>query len=117
MKNYLSTITLLTCACGLAILLTGCGKSANAHTEFWVRGNCDMCKETIEEAVQATPGVASAMYDLDAHTLNVNFDSTKVTIPQLHAACAGAGYETKTQPAEVAAYADLPKCCKKPADQ
>jgi periplasmic mercuric ion binding protein len=98
-------------------LLTGCGKPYNASTEFWVRGNCDMCKATIEKAVNATDGVANASYDVDAHQLHVDYDSTKVNLAGLHAACASAGYETKNTPAIQAAYADLPVCCKKPEDQ
>lgn len=108
---------LLLAALSIVILLSGCGPKGNASTEFWVRGNCEMCKETIETAVKGTPGVAQAEYDLESHTLHVDFDSTKVNVSKLHAACAGAGYETKTTPAENEAYAELPKCCKKPADQ
>jgi periplasmic mercuric ion binding protein len=117
MKNFPHSIIILLLGLSLATLLTACGPSGNASTSFWVRGNCDMCKETIEGAAKATPGVASAVYDLEAHMLQIDYDSTKVTIPQLHAACAGAGYDTKIQTAESEAYADLPKCCKKPADQ
>jgi periplasmic mercuric ion binding protein len=101
----------------LASVWSGCSNKGNASTEFWVRGNCEMCKATIEGALAATPGVASAVYDLDAHTLHVDYDSTKVTISGLHAACAGAGYESKVQSAEPQAYANLPTCCKKPEDQ
>jgi periplasmic mercuric ion binding protein len=115
MKSHkISPLLMMLCTLGL---LAGCGAQGNADAAFWVRGNCEMCKATIEDALHAQPGVASATYDLEAHTLHVRYDSTQITESKLHAACAGAGYETKVQPAQTQAYADLPKCCKKPADQ
>lgn len=101
----------------LIVSLAGCGAKGNASTAFWVRGNCDMCKATIEKALSSTDGVASAGYDLAANTLQVEYDSTKVTVDGLHKACAKAGYDTKLVLADLGAYSDLPKCCKKPEDQ
>jgi periplasmic mercuric ion binding protein len=96
--------------------LQGCSTS-NASADFWVRGNCEMCKATIEAALTANPGVAAADYQIETQTLHVDYDSTQINLAGLHAACASAGYETKTQAAQEEAYAELPKCCKKPEDQ
>ncbi len=97
----------------LVLQLSGCGAKANAHTEFWVRGNCEMCQETIEKALNGTKGVASAKFDLDHNMAIIDFDSTVVKVSDLHQACANAGYETKLTPASETAYEALPKCCKK----
>lgn len=97
----------------MAALLHSCTATGNATAEFWVRGNCEMCQERIEAALQAVEGVASAHYDLDAHMARVHYDSVRVKPDDLHGACASAGYETKTTPASADAYDALPKCCKK----
>ncbi len=89
---------------------------ANAETDFWVRGNCDMCKKTIETALENVEGVASANYDLDQHTAKVSFDSSKTNHEALAKAVAASGYDTKEALADDQAYQDLPKCCKKPED-
>lgn len=108
-----SSLGILALLLGLAIHLSGCTAKGNAHAEFWVRGNCDMCKETIEKALKGTKGVTEATYDLDAHTAIVDYDSSQVDVTGLHQACANAGYETKVSPASADAYEALPKCCKK----
>lgn len=100
----------------ILFLLSSCGDSGNAQTEFWVRGNCDMCKENIETALNEVAGVASASYDLESHMANISYDSTKVIPGDLHQAIANAGYDTKEITAIQAAYDELPKCCKKPED-
>jgi periplasmic mercuric ion binding protein len=110
-------ILLLLPALATLVWLPGCGAKGNASAEFWVRGNCEMCKATIEASLTANPGVAAADYQIETQTLHVDYDSTQVNLAGLHAACASAGYETKTQAAQEKAYAELPKCCKKPEDQ
>jgi copper chaperone CopZ len=95
------------------VQLSSCGTKANAHAEFWVRGNCEMCQATIEGALQSTKGVAAAKFDLNTNQAIVDFDSTLVKVSDLHQAVANAGYETKMTPASETAYEALPKCCKK----
>lgn len=100
----------------LLVALSGCQSTGNASEEFWVRGNCEMCKSNIEEAVSGIDGVASVDYDLEANLISVSYDSTKVNVDNLHMACAAAGYETKLEKAVASAYDELPKCCKKLTD-
>ncbi|HHG84854.1 MAG TPA: copper chaperone [Bacteroidetes bacterium] len=100
----------------LILLLAGCTQG-NATAEFWVRGNCEMCQETIETALNGLDGVANASYNIDLHTATVSYDSNLVTVADLHRACAGAGYDTRKETAIVAAYNALSDCCKKPEDQ
>jgi mercuric ion binding protein len=111
--HLMSLLGSLVFAALFVLQLSGCGAKANAHAEFWVRGNCEMCQETIEKALNGTKGVASAKFDLDKNMAIIDFDSTIVKVSDLHQACANAGYETKLSPASEVAYESLPKCCKK----
>ena len=102
----------------LAIGNSSCSETkANASTEFWVRGNCNMCKERIESALEDTPGVAHADYDLDQNLAQIDFDSTLVGPEALHKAISEAGYDTKLKSADMAAYQLLPRCCLRKEDQ
>lgn len=100
----------------LVLVLSGCGPTGNASAEYWVRGNCNMCKSNIEDALAAVDGVADANYDLETNLVSVSYDSARVVVRDLHLACAKAGYETKLEQADVSAYENLPDCCKKPTD-
>ncbi len=117
MKNRILGLFMLTIL-GSMLALSGCsaGATSNSSAEFWVRSNCEMCKETIETALNGTEGVAHAELNLDNHMIKVDFDSSKVDVAGLHKACASAGYETKETPHVETAYQDLPKCCKKMED-
>src|SRR5687767_2541636 len=99
-------------AMAVAVFLAGCTAKGNAETEFWVRANCEMCQETIEDALKTTQGVVKAEFDLAANTARVSYDSNLVNTMGLHQAVANAGYETKLVAASVSAYDALPKCCK-----
>ena len=101
---------------GMLVYLAGCTAKGNATTEFWVRGNCDMCRETIEKALNGVEGVSEASYDVDAKMATVTFDSTVSGKMDFHNAVAAAGYETRLVQASGDAYTNLPKCCKKPED-
>ena len=119
MKAFFSPLRFLLLA--LPIVLATCLQScdsvqANSTSEFWVRGNCYMCKKTIETALGDVPGVASAEYDLDNNLAKIEFDSSQTDKSSLMNAVAAAGYETKTVKADDAAYEDLPRCCKKVED-
>ena len=101
----------------LTMIIAGCTANVgNAEHEFWVRGNCDMCKATIETALSDVDGVASATYDLDNHAATVSYDSTKTSPEAFYTAVSEAGYDTRKEKAVVAAYQALPTCCKKPED-
>ena len=44
---------------------------------FGVRGNCGMCKNTIEKAANGVEGVAKATWNVDKKKIEVSFDDTK----------------------------------------
>jgi mercuric ion binding protein len=110
-RKYIQSIAWL----GLSVgLLAACQQnSANQQAEFYVRGNCGMCKERIEETVKAVDGVSKAVWSGKDKMLSISYDSTKVNELQLHQVVAASGHETKlaTSPDDV--HDALPECCKK----
>ena len=78
---------------------------------FGVRGNCSMCKATIEKAVGAVDGVSEADWDVTNKAIEVTFDASKTSDMAIHKAIAGSGYDTDKMAGDAAAYEDLPMCC------
>ena len=85
---------------------------AMADISFGVRGNCGMCKKTIEKAVNKVEGVASANWDVDKKKIDVAFDDTKTDAMAIHNAIAASGYDTEKVAGNEEAYSNLPGCCK-----
>lgn len=79
---------------------------------FGVRGNCGMCKKTIEKAANTVDGVASVNWDVDKKKVDVSFDGTKTTAMAIHNAIAASGYDTDQVSGSEEAYKNLPGCCK-----
>lgn len=84
---------------------------AMTDLSFGVRGNCGMCKSTIEKAVNSVEGVASANWDVDIKKIDVSFDDTKTDAMTIHKAIAASGYDTEKVAGSEEAYKDLPGCC------
>lgn len=107
---YLSILFIIT-------ILQSCGnntaKDAEARTEFFVRGNCGMCKERIETAVMHVDGVKAADWNVDSKLLNVTYDSSKTTVKSLNKAVAEVGHETKLEISPKDTHDKLPMCCQK----
>lgn len=78
---------------------------------FGVRGNCGMCKATIEKAAQSLEGVAAATWDVKKKSISVSYDEHKVKEKEIHNAIAAAGYDTDQASGDKVAYKNLPKCC------
>jgi len=85
---------------------------AMADISFGVRGNCGMCKKTIEKAVNKVEGVASANWDVDKKKIDVSFDDSKTDEMAIHNAIAASGYDTEKVAGSEEAYSNLPGCCK-----
>ncbi|MDA9343569.1 cation transporter [Algibacter sp.] len=84
---------------------------AMADLSFGVRGNCGMCKKTIEKAVKAVEGVANVNWDVDKKKIDVSFDDTKTDADDIHKAIAASGYDTEKVAGNEKAYNSLPGCC------
>ena len=111
----------------IALVLTSCKNEVKKETEvatveashdmamadlaFGVRGNCGMCKKTIEKAVNAVEGVANVNWDVDKKKIDVSFDDTKTDATTIHNAIAASGYDTEKVAGNEEAYNNLPGCC------
>jgi periplasmic mercuric ion binding protein len=98
-----------------SLSLSSC--SSSESSAFWVRGNCEMCKETIEKAVTKVNGVESADWNQETKMLTVYYSPGSKNEKAWNEAVANAGYETKTVTATQESYDKLPKCCKKAEHQ
>jgi len=78
---------------------------------FGVRGNCTMCKSTIEKAALSVDGVSKAEWHVDKKRIDVNYDDTKADIMDIHKAVAASGYDTDKIGGNEEAYKELPSCC------
>jgi len=78
---------------------------------FGVRGNCGMCKSTIEKAANSLDGVTSATWNIDQKTILVSYDSVNMNELSIHKAIAASGYDTEKVLGNLEAYKDLPGCC------
>ena len=78
----------------IAISFTSCTSKAKKETttttevvkemtmtdiSFGVRGNCGMCKTTIEKAANSVEGVATATWDVDLKKIAVSFNDAKTS--------------------------------------
>lgn len=118
---------ILSVALIMAIGLTSCKNEAKKETDsissevsndmamtdlsFGVRGNCGMCKSTIEKAANSVDGVASANWDVDKKKIDVSFDGNKTDAMSIHKAIAASGYDTEKVAGSEEAYKNLPGCC------
>ena len=82
------------------------------NSSFGVRGNCGMCKSTIEKAAKGIDGVSKAVWNKDQKKINVSFDASKTTELAIHKAIAATGYDTSLAKGSETAYANLAGCCK-----
>jgi len=84
---------------------------ASVDLNFGVRGNCGMCKNTIEKAAKSVNGVSTADWDRNKKSIAVSFDDSKTNAMAIHNAIAASGYDTEKVVGNLAAYENLPGCC------
>ena len=77
---------------------------------FGVRGNCGMCKTTIEKAALSVDGVEEASWSISSKILDIKTSSNVDSI-KIHQAVANSGYDTELMLAEDDDYNSLPGCC------
>lgn len=87
-------------------------KMAVTEASFGVRGNCGMCKKTIETAANSVEGVTSATWDKAKKKMNVSFDASKTNAMAVQTAVANSGYDTENVTGNLESYNGLPGCCK-----
>ena len=81
---------------------------------FGVRGNCGMCKSTIESATMSIEGVDTASWSTESKMISINVSSeiNDQLINDIHHAIAKSGYDTEISTALDQDYDKLPMCCK-----
>jgi copper chaperone CopZ len=119
-KYFLCLLTIV------AISFTSCNKEIKKDTttptemskevaeleiSFGVRGNCGMCKSTIEEAANSVEGVSKADWDVDLKKIKISLLNDKTNIMSIHEAIALSGYDTDKVSGNQDAYNNLPGCC------
>tara|TARA_B100000427_G_scaffold147612_1_gene122666 strand:- start:170 stop:565 length:396 start_codon:yes stop_codon:yes gene_type:complete len=84
----------------------------NPEISFGVRGNCGMCKTTIQKAALSVDGVEEASWDMQTKVLDIRTNSNldSITI-KIHNAVAKSGYDTELVLANSEDYNTLPGCC------
>ncbi|WP_303918507.1 efflux RND transporter periplasmic adaptor subunit [Draconibacterium sediminis] len=80
------------------------------HVMFKVGGNCEMCKDRIEEAALSVAGVISAQWDAETNDLHLNYNEG-LSLDKVHHAIAQVGHDTEQEKAPDAVYEELPECC------
>jgi copper chaperone CopZ len=118
----MNSLKYLLIAC-IAILFGACNnktqdKNANdaavtgtvINSSFKVWGNCEQCKETIENALKVK-GVTKADWNTETKQIRVSYDSTKISLDQIQKNIAAAGYDNEKYKGDNTAYRSLPECC------
>tara|TARA_B100000686_G_C16112422_1_gene628544 strand:+ start:206 stop:601 length:396 start_codon:yes stop_codon:yes gene_type:complete len=84
----------------------------NPEISFGVRGNCGMCKTTIQKAALSVDGVEEASWDMQTKVLDIRTNSNLDSITvKIHEAVAKSGYDTGLISANDEDYNNLPGCC------
>ena len=91
--------------------------SESKKEEFFVYGNCSMCKERIEKAVNRLEGIQSASWSVEDKMLTVAYHPEKIDLMVVHEAIALAGHDTEKVKAPDEVYKDLPGCCQYTRDE
>lgn len=85
--------------------------SKKVTESFGVRGNCGMCKATIEKAALGVNGVSKASWNKETKEFTVIYDNKKTNLLAIHQAIAKSGYDTELVMAKSSDYDKLPGCC------
>ena len=81
------------------------------ETSFGVKGNCKMCKKTIETSALSLDGVHKAIWDVKTKQIDLVYDDQLVELTKIHNTIASSGYSTDLVDLNQEAYDNLPMCC------
>ena len=98
----------------IEVPVTKTAEIIKSDVTFGVRGNCGMCKSTIESATMSIEGVDTASWSTESKMISINV-STEINdqfINDIHNAIAKSGYDTELSTALIEDYDKLPMCCK-----
>jgi copper chaperone CopZ len=86
------------------------GNKNKVTTSFTVYGNCEMCKERIENALDRK-GIQTAYWSVEEQKVFVTYQSDVFSEEQLHNIMAMVGHDTDKVKADNIVYQNLPGCC------
>lgn len=95
----------------LSITLKSFSQNPNTIVSFKVYGNCGMCKQSIEKALQIE-SIKACSWNPDSKLLRLKFDERLISLDSLHKRIVAIGYDTDKYKANDLAYDSLHKCCK-----
>jgi Cu(I)/Ag(I) efflux system membrane fusion protein len=87
-------------------------KPSGKQVTFIVFGNCEMCKDRIEEAAKSVKGVSKAVWDSETKKIKVEYDDKISKTSTIEKAIALVGHDTEKYKANDNVYNSLPDCCK-----
>lgn len=79
--------------------------------EFFVAGNCGMCKTRIETTVSAIEGVSEASWNQETQMMTMKYNATQTNQQAIEEAIAKVGHDTENVKADDAVYNNLHGCC------
>lgn len=108
MKTNIIYTLLIVCLAFVTSNSFGQGKNVTASIKVF--GNCGMCKERIETALDQ-PGIKAAKWDTKSKNLEVVYNTKKISEQKIHEIIASVGHDTEKVKAKDDVYAKLPFCC------
>ncbi|HEY0743723.1 MAG TPA: cation transporter [Chryseosolibacter sp.] len=108
MKTNILSILFFFVAILIANVSFAQGKAVTANIKVF--GNCGMCKERIETALDQT-GIKVATWDTKTKNLEVVYNPKKITEQRIHELIAEVGHDTEKVKAKNDVYGKLPFCC------
>lgn len=97
----------------MMVMAVACNNEPETVTsaEFKVWGNCSMCKETLEKPLTKDEGITERDWDKETKIMTLRYDTTKVSLSQIHKMIAATGYDTEEERGNDEAYENLHSCC------
>ena len=92
------------------LMMSSCLKPNLKTSALKVKGNCEMCKATIEKSVKIK-GVYSANWNVKTKILTISYDSTLVNLTSIDTNIANVGYDNELVKANDKTYNKLHGCC------
>jgi periplasmic mercuric ion binding protein len=94
----------------LVATISNAQKSSIVTVTLSVQGNCEECKERIENAADVK-GVKRCKWNPDTDVATVIYDTKKTDLLTIEKAIAAIGHDTQNAKANETVYNNLPDCC------
>ena len=106
MKSIYLILSLLT----LGLFSSEIAEAKKIKDTLRVEGNCEMCKERIEAALDVK-GITLATWDIEKKILTVVYNPKKIDLNQISKICNSVGHDTALSKASDEEFATLHSCC------